>query len=261
MPETGATQAPSVQLCSPRTMYRHNPYSSEKPFLVQALTPTGAAACAVAAPPVAGPPVGTDRPAVATPPPHGRLHAALRGEVCFVPFPPDAFDTDVGSASSSSSSSQRVSLRLDRPPLPPPPVDCSMTRVFIGQLPYDLPPARLEWICAEFGGQAIARVEHITAYVPQRRAKVATGCINGYVPTEGMEDFLARLHKRVLVDSDGVWFARDEDETASLAKYCAEMQNDWRRRFPNRPSGALVAQPATSTFQQKRENRPPRDRS
>ena len=158
--------------------------------------------------------------------PAGTLHLSLTGLVSFVPYPTEEFHV----------------------PPPAEPKD-AMARVFIGQLPYQVTDMQLDWLCYTFGrGNVVHYPERITKHDPVRGGKIATGCIHAYCDNETAAEMLNSMHKRLLVDDTGVWYAETPEQQAVLTEYCQMMKQDRTRRFQNRPYDTVVAQYATSTY-------------
>jgi hypothetical protein len=133
----------------------------------------------------------------------------------------------------------------------PPPVVTKkeMARVFIGQLPYQVTDMQLDWLCYTFGhGGGVYFPERIMKRDDQRGGKVPTGCIHAYCDPEILADLENGMHKRILIDDTGVWFAQTEQEAAALNEYCGMLKVDRRLRFPHRPYDTVVVQFATSSY-------------
>jgi hypothetical protein len=158
--------------------------------------------------------------------PGGTLHAAsLAGRVEFVEYPQLA-------------------------PVPPSPCGVArpeMRRLFVGQLPYKVTDEQLDWVCASFGGARVHFAERITRDVRGRRQ--LTGCVHVYVPCdEDAARLVVGLHKRLLVDNTGVWYARTAAQAAALGAYTAGLKADRALRPAGMPYDSVVVQPATSTY-------------
>ena len=160
--------------------------------------------------------------------PYGTLHLQLEGYVSFVPYPTEEFHPPTAAAAIPKE---------------------AMARVFIGQLPYQVTDMQLDWLCYTFGrGAAVHHPERITKHDPMRGCKVPTGCIHAYCDNEIAAEMLSAMHKRLLVDDSGVWYAETPEQQNILTDYCQMMKNDRTRRFQNRPYDTVVAQYATSSY-------------
>lgn len=170
--------------------------------------------------------------------PEGTLHVARLGpcaaNVGFVPYPTCEFYA-------------------------PPPVmqKADMVRVFIGQLPYRVTDMQLNWLTNTLAGITVCFPERIMKRQDERTnrhhgapmgSKLPTGCIHAYCDPRVAASLMALMHKRVLVDDTGVWYARTEAEEAALNVYCSELKADRRKRPFNRPYDTTVVQYASSTF-------------
>jgi hypothetical protein len=158
--------------------------------------------------------------------PEGTLHMTLAGKVSFMPYPSDGFFV-----------------------APPTMHKDHMTRVFIGQLPYNVTDMQLQWLCATFSnGGGVYFPERIMKRDETRGGKVPTGCIHAYCEPYVAYALQEALHKRVLIDDTGIWFAQNAAELEKLHDYCTTMKNNRRKRFQHRPYDSVVVQEATSTF-------------
>lgn len=120
-----------------------------------------------------------------------------------------------------------------------------MTRIFIGQLPYGTTAQQLEWIIAEVSGCPVFFTEAIHNWTGEKQSK---GCAHAYCEPQHADHILEKLHRHVLIDDTGIWFAESKDEHAMLENYCQSMKKDKTRRFFHRPCQPMVIQRATSTF-------------
>ncbi|CUG94132.1 Hypothetical protein, putative [Bodo saltans] len=77
--------------------------------------------------------------------------------------------------------------------------------LFVGQLKYEITPTQLAQIVEHFSGVRPLRVE----YRPK-------GCAMLFLKSRGDAGAVMQLHKRLLFDYNGVWFAADESQRAAL---------------------------------------------
>lgn len=157
--------------------------------------------------------------------PRGTLHRSLRKSVTFIPYPTQSFQLPVGPAASKH----------------------LMERIFIGQLPYQVTDMQLSWLCYTFGrGVGVFFPERIVKYDESKGGKVPTGCVHAYCRPCDVEMLMSGLHKRLLIDDTGVWWAANEEEQLALVSYCKTMKHDSKSRMHNRPYDTVVIQKATS---------------
>jgi hypothetical protein len=126
-----------------------------------------------------------------------------------------------------------------------------MARVFIGQLPYGVTDMQLQWLCYTFGnGTVVHFPERILKKDPMNpNNKLSTGCVHAYCHPDDVEALMAGMHKKILIDDTGVWFAHDQTEQLNaLIGFTAEMKKDKTKRPINRPYDTVVVQMATSTY-------------
>jgi len=158
--------------------------------------------------------------------PQGTLHRTLRGQVTFVPYPTQ-------------------SISKPEPAVP----KHAMSRVFIGQLPYQVTDMQLDWLCQTFGDGANCYFpERIMKHDAQRGTKMPTGCIHAYCDPQAADFLMAGIHKRLLIDDTGVWYAQNQKEQEVLTNYTQAMKKDRSLRIHNRPYDTVVVQFATSRY-------------
>ena len=158
--------------------------------------------------------------------PEDTLHVALEGKVSFMPYPTEKF-------------------YVEPAPLPKE----AMARIFVGQLPYQVTDMQLNWLCHTFGrGAAVYFPERIVKHDQLRGVKLPTGCIHAYCDPEVVSDLMCGMHKRLLIDDTGVWYANTAKEQEALTEYTQAMKKDRSLRPVNRPYDTVVAQHATSTY-------------
>ena len=92
------------------------------------------------------------------------------------------------------------------------PVECptpvNAFPLFLGQVRFETTPADLRWI--------LRRVANVLALKCELRGN---GCFIVYLKSSADADAVRRLHKRLLFDHSGVWFARNEREVDVLFDY------------------------------------------
>jgi hypothetical protein len=132
-----------------------------------------------------------------------------------------------------------------------------MTNVFVAQLPFDMPLETLQELADTLVPAPPIRIVLAAPHLRNRRAY--DGCAFLRMPEADAHRFVAALHKRVLFDVDGAWYAADAAQQTALTGYCTWAQDkpvDERRRLLPRPtpfsamtaefalkSGARIARP------------------
>lgn len=159
--------------------------------------------------------------------PEDTLHTQMANLVSFLPYPEQEFQACA-------------------PALPKE----AMSRVFLGQLPYAVTDMQLQWLCSTFGnGASIHHAERIVKHdTGKTGAKIPTGCIHAYCHPDQVDALMNGMHKRLLIDDTGVWYAQSDAELDALCSYTATMKKDRSKRPHNRPYDTVVAQLATSTY-------------
>jgi hypothetical protein len=147
------------------------------------------------------------------------LHCALESKVNFRPYPSVPFYRNVAP-------------------------HANLHRLFVGQLPHDITAMQLEWIVHEVTNCPIFDSECIVKW-PDRMPK---GCVHTYCFPEHRDRIVRALHRRVLIDECGIWYAENDAESEELQRYCMEMKRDKTKRFPNRPNQPMVVEDSKSTF-------------
>lgn len=225
--------------------YTHNPYACAKPAPCNKQVADASAAAAPAAPSLADNQVRENyidslvQSAYELSATHqATLHRALIGHVSFIAYPTESLDE---------------SFFEGQAPAPSADADAKdpMRRIFIGQLPYRVTEMQLQWMFRIFAlGAQIYSPERITKKSKTIGAtRVPTGCIHAHLRESCLKAVVQNMHKRLLVDDSGIWFARTDAEKDSLDAYVELMKQDPRRRFVDRPYDSLVVQEANSSFQ------------
>jgi hypothetical protein len=154
-------------------------------------------------------------------PPQGTVHHELWGRVGFHAYPTQAF-------------------------IPPTHVDpteaagAGTVRIFLGQLPYAVTPMQVHWIAYRFAGGTLL---HNVSCIAKRYQPASSGCVHAIVSRAGFDAMVAVIHKRLLFDDTGVWFAGSPEEQAHLHAYLSDM---WCHKRPlhNLPRNPVVVQEA-----------------
>jgi hypothetical protein len=108
---------------------------------------------------------------------------------------------------------------------------------------------QLAWLCHTFGnGGRVVIPERIMKRDHHHGGKVPTGCIHAYCDPDLMKDMVSGMHKRILVDDTGVWYAETHEQIELLNTYCLQLKMDKRKRIVNRPYDTVVVQYATSSY-------------
>ncbi|RNF05707.1 uncharacterized protein Tco025E_07741 [Trypanosoma conorhini] len=117
--------------------------------------------------------------------PSNVVHRALYGKCRFIEFPTLA--------------------RFDS--VPPPPLGASFP-LFVGQVRFETTPAELIWL--------VRRTSGATALALEGRG---SGCFIMHLRSESERVLVRQLHKRILFDIGGAWFARSPEEVDNLCEY------------------------------------------
>ena len=80
--------------------------------------------------------------------------------------------------------------------------------LFLGHMRFETTGAELRWLIRRFAGVSVLKAE-----------SRGSGCFNVYLANEADAQKVRGLHKRMLFDHRGVWFARTPEETGFLADY------------------------------------------
>ena len=125
----------------------------------------------------------------------------------------------------------------------------ALVRVFLGQLPYNLSAAMVNWLCYTFGGRhTLVHIDPITKRQNTNGARLPTGCAHAFGSPKGVAALVTRIHRKVLVDTTGVWHARNATELAALRGYVEMLQRHPELRASNRPYDLVAVQLSTSTY-------------
>jgi hypothetical protein len=118
----------------------------------------------------------------------------------------------------------------------------STVRIFIGQLPSHITDEQIYWMCAALGGVHVYNIERIVDHHNHR----SKGCVHAFCDPQDVNNLVDLLHKRVLIDDTGFWFARSLFETEFLNDYVWGMKNGYQPTFLGRPSNTVVVDIASS---------------
>lgn len=158
--------------------------------------------------------------------PEGTIHQLLVGKTRFVPYPTESFDA--------------------AEPFGP---KGEMTRLFWGQVPYHVSDMQLSWIAYTFGfGANVHHTERIMKKDPSTGRRMPRGCVHTYCAPEDFQALRQSVHKRVLIDDTGVWYAATDIELAALNHYIALMKTGDLPRPVDRPYDSVVIEQASSTY-------------
>ena len=124
------------------------------------------------------------------------------------------------------------------------PADGAAVSVFIGQLPFSVTPAKVEWACRLFGGD-VSCVEPILK-PGANGVLVPTGGVHLQADAASLARMEQGMHNRLLIDDAGLWFAATLLEKARLDNYVSFLRADRGARRPGHPHRSVVVQAATS---------------
>lgn len=127
-----------------------------------------------------------------------------------------------------------------------PPPQQQLSRVFIGQLPYHVTEMQLVWICAAFGGRVMSPQRIMKANA--RGERLPTGGVHVLCDEANFLEMEQCMHKRVLVDDTGLWFAATLQEKSALDSFISYLHNNRGARRAGRPYDTVVVQRALSSF-------------
>jgi hypothetical protein len=156
--------------------------------------------------------------------PKGTLHKMLNGHVTFAPYPKSEFSV---------------------PELTGEDTQYFTVKMFIGQLPLNVTGMQLAWICHMLGGR-VASPQRIMKTVDGQRQP--TGGVHVFCDEQTYDILHQNMHKRILVDDTGIWFAADWKEKAALDSYVEHMHTHRSMRHAGRPHDSVVVQRAVSTY-------------
>jgi hypothetical protein len=134
-----------------------------------------------------------------------------------------------------------------------------MASVFVAQLPFDMPLETLQELADEVVPGGPVRI--VLAAPHLREGRAYDGCAFLRMPEADAHRFVAALHKRVLFDVDGAWYAESEAHAEAITGYCDWIQNkskNMRRRLLPRPT---PYSPMTAEFALKTGSRIARSRT
>jgi len=131
-------------------------------------------------------------------------------------------------------------------------------RAFIGQLPYHVTEQQLVWICAAFGGRVWGPQRIMKSN--ERGERLPTGGVHVQCDPVSFTLLQQSMHKRVLIDDTGVWFASTLREKVVLDSYVRTLHHRRSLRVPGRPYDTVVLQQAESSYVPHRQVRFDMDR-
>jgi len=152
------------------------------------------------------------------------LHKMLNGMIQHIPFPAERIDVGLPSEDELPYMTQKV---------------------FLGQLPFHVTEMELVWLCGIFGVR-ITCPQRITRRVEGELRP--TGGVHVFCRPEDFEVLHQNMHKRVLFDDSGVWFAATLDEKQALDSYVRHLHQNKKLRHAGRPYDSVVVQRAMSTY-------------
>jgi len=151
-------------------------------------------------------------------------HTSLSGFVPHVPFPTEAFV----------------------PPTTQAPKD-QLSRIFIGQLPYNATDMEICWLFWHFAGIPVFHIERIVQW---RKNRQPSGCVHAYV-FERDRIAVMSLDHTLLFDDCGVWVAETSPQRRQLEDYCSFLSDHRESRPFQRPYQMVRVQEAVSTYHPK----------
>jgi hypothetical protein len=151
---------------------------------------------------------------------------------------PGATDPEASEAATTDTAPVREEVQAIQP-------RTRMASVFVAQLPFDMQLDALQALADEVVPGPSVRIVFAAPHLRNRRSY--DGCAFLRMPDADAHRFVAALHKRVLFDVDGAWYATTTEQQAALQQYCAWVQEkpaEERRRLLPRPTpfAALTAE-------------------
>lgn len=100
-------------------------------------------------------------------------------------------------------------------------------KLFWGHLPGSLNSGVIQWLLEAFVRGGPEDPHPPVAYEPQPHYKNGwfKGCAHTMVATANLFNLIASLHKRVLFDHEGAWYAETDVQMAILTEYCTRLRN------------------------------------
>lgn len=92
--------------------------------------------------------------------------------------------------------------------------------LFVAQLPFDMPLCAIQEVALAVGVQ----IEVLQASPHYKKGKAYDGCAFAKLQEQDAIAFVQKMHKTVLFDVGGVWFAQSSEARAQLNAYCERMQ-------------------------------------
>ncbi|RNF06777.1 hypothetical protein TraAM80_03698 [Trypanosoma rangeli] len=135
------------------------------------------------------------------------VHRALHGKCRFIQFPQLA-------------------------PFEPPPQPPARTTfpLFVGQVRFETTQAELIWLIRRTSGACVLTVEGR-----------GSGCFIMHLQSEAERGLVRQLHKRILFDIGGAWFARSSEEVDGLCEYVA-LRGPYLSKQAKLPRDAMVVE-------------------
>jgi hypothetical protein len=213
MPSATAFFGTAPAFCAAEGRFSHTPYDAERGGFVSW-------ACAPS-------PAGVRRLG-------HTIHHQLEGFVAFVRFPDAAEVAAVAMATAGA------------PPGGQPQQQRAWAKLFVGQLPLGMPCEKLVWMLAQMGVAAawLGGARPLTKARRGDGVRQPTGCAHVFVAPEAIDVLAQNVHKRVLVDTTGFWYAADAAQSAALASYLEHIRVNKPVRVSSYPCDSVVVQVA-----------------
>jgi len=194
--------------------YAHTPYEQERATFMEFAVPQAAAP-------------------MEQPLPEGTLHPWLHQRVTFIPYPATVADADktISAVAAAAQSTPNAFMNV---------------RTFVGQLPYHVTEPQLIWICAAFNGHVITPQRILKTN--DRGERLPTGGVHVFCDDATFVRLEQTMHKRVLIDDTGLWFAATAAQKMALDYYVQWLHSNRQSRPAGRPYDTVVVQAAMSTF-------------
>jgi hypothetical protein len=213
--------------------YRHDPYDFERSTFVSFYYPSSPAAEPARPKTTAIPTAG----AILLPEASSKLlHPMLAGCVTFLQLHDQAL-LDVDELMKTD---EEVSESMQH-------------RAFVGQLPFQITERHLVWLCAQMGVR-ICNPQRILKF--RDGIRMPTGGVHVQIHSDDYMTLHQNMHKRVLIDESGIWFAADESQKHALDSYVHYLHHNKKERpTGGMPYDTVVVQQAASNFVPRRQRR------
>jgi adenosyl cobinamide kinase/adenosyl cobinamide phosphate guanylyltransferase len=175
--------------------------------------------------------------------PAGTAHTELSGRCVFVAFPTeDAILADLREWQDSSACREEDDATSSHD-------QAASTCAFVGQLSFDVTELQVAWLCTLLGASHVEGVERITKHRQTGRKqwkRLPTGGFHVLTDAASVARMAQLMHKRVLVDATGFWFAPSVVSKWHLDSHVAKLAESSDAKRRKLPYTSVVVQAAVS---------------